>query len=109
VAVVIAGFSEALRGANGGYELNRVVGFIGGLSYVIGAHTFVAWELALGRGFDLTAYCLAFPAGLAAVAGGSAVAVSIKDKAVASAKVTERTGAIPAAPPAGPPATEGAA
>jgi hypothetical protein len=106
---MIAGFSEALRGANGGYELNRVVGFIGGLSYVIGAHAFVATELAMGRGFDLTAYCLAFPAGLAAVVSGSAVAVSIKDKAVASAKVTERTGAIPAAPPAGPPATEGAA
>ena len=99
---MIRGFSEALRGANGGYELNRVVGFVGGLAYVVGAHAFVATELAMGRSFDLATYCLTFPTGLAAVVSGSAVAVSIKDKAVASAKVIEQTGAVPAPPPDGP-------
>lgn len=96
------GLSEALRGANGGYELNRLVGFVGGLAYIVGTHVFVAWELILGRAFDLTAYCLAFPAGLAAVAGGTAVAVAVKDRNVASAKVIEQTGAVPTPPPAGP-------
>lgn len=95
---MIRGLSEAFRGANGGYEVNRIVGAFGGFVYVIGAHAFVAWELALGRAFDLATYCLAFPAGLAAVVGGTAVAVSVKDKAVASAKVTEHTGAVPRVP-----------
>lgn len=92
---MLKGFSEALRGSNGGYEINRVVGAFGGFVYVIGAHVFVGWELGLGRGFDLTAYCLAFPSGLAAVVAGTAAAVSIKDKSVASAKVIETTGAEP--------------
>jgi hypothetical protein len=100
---MIAGFSEALRGANGGYELNRVNGFLGGLAYVVCGNV-----VAFITGASLTEYCLAFPAGLAAVVGGSSLAVSIKDKAVASAKVIETTGAVPTPPPAGPPATQGA-
>lgn len=88
---MIRGISEALRGANGGIELNRFVGFLGGLFYIIGAHVFVAWELILGREFDLATYCVVFPAGVAGLASGTALAVSIKDKAVASAKVTEQS------------------
>jgi hypothetical protein len=99
---VIRGLSEALRGANGGFEINRLVGFVGGLAYVVGAHVFVAWELILGRAFDLATYCLAFPGGLAVVAGGTAAAVAVKDRNVAMSKVIEETGAIPAKPPAGP-------
>ena len=70
----------------GGYDVNRFVGLVGGLAYIVGAHVFVAWELILGRGFDLTAYCLAFPGGLAMVAGGTAGAVAWKDRGVAKAK-----------------------
>lgn len=101
------GLSEILRGVNGGFEINRVVGAFGGFAYVIGAHAFVGWELALGRSFDLTAYCLAFPTGLAAVVGGTAAAVAIKDRNVASAKIIEQTGAVPAPPPAGPRVPQG--
>lgn len=86
------GLSEALRGANGGYELNRVVGFVGGMVYIVGAHVFVGWHMAEGGEFDLIAYCAAFPGGLAVAAGGTAAAVAIKDRNVAQAKVTERTG-----------------
>ena len=94
---MIAGFSEALRGANGGYELNRVVGFVGGLAYV-------GTGCAIGfiTKASVTEFCLAFPAGLAAVVTGASAAVSIKDKAVASAKVIEQTGAVPPPPPDGP-------
>lgn len=73
--------------ADGGYDVNRFVGAIGGLTYIVGAHAFIAWELVLGRGFDLATYCLAFPAGLAVVAGGTAGAVALKDRHVAKAKV----------------------
>jgi uncharacterized iron-regulated membrane protein len=96
------GLSEALKGTNGGYELTRVLGGAGGFVYILGANAFVAWEIALGRGFDLATYCLAFPGGLAAIIAAVSGGAAWKDKGVASAKVIEQTGAVPAAPPAGP-------
>lgn len=99
---MIPGLSNALRGIGGEFELNRVVGALGGFAYVVGAHGFIAWHLVRGGQFDLIAYCAAFPAGLGVVVGSIAGAVAIKDRNVASAKVTEQTGAVPAAPPAGP-------
>lgn len=92
---LLTGLSEALRGTNGGYEISRVVGFVGGMAYVVGAHVFIGWNMVEGRGFDLVAYCLAFPGGLAALTGGTAAAVAIKDRNVATAKVIEETGATP--------------
>lgn len=100
---MIAGLTNALRGISGEFELNRVVGAFGGFAYVIGTHAFVGWNLWAGREFDLVAYCAAFPGGLAVVVGAIAGAVAWKDKGVASAKVIEQTGAVPVAPPAGPP------
>jgi hypothetical protein len=97
------GLANALKGIGGEFELNRLVGFFGGVAYVICANIFVGYEVFyLGKEFDITAYCLAFPGGLAVIAGGTAGAIAWKDKAVASAKVTEQTGTIPAAPPQGP-------
>lgn len=87
---MIPGLTNVLRGIGGEPELSRVVGFVGGLAYIVGAHGFVIWSMATGHPFDLISYCAAFPAGLAAVTTGTAAAVSIKDKAVAAAKVTEK-------------------
>lgn len=87
----VKGLTDALKGIGGAYEINRVVGALGGVTYVIGAHVFVAWELVLGRSFDLTTYCVAFPAGLGVVVGSVAGAVAIKDRNVAHAKATEAT------------------
>lgn len=98
-----AGLTSALRGIGGEFELNRVVGALGVVVYVVGAQGFVAWEMAQGREFDLVAYCTAFPAGFAVAMGAVAGAVGWKDTKVASAKITERTGAVPAPPPLGPP------
>jgi hypothetical protein len=105
---VIPGLSNALRGIGGEYEINRVVGAFGGVAYVIGAHVFVLWNLTEGREFNLTEYCIAFPGGLGVVVGAIAGAVAIKDRNVASAKVTEQTGAIPTKPPEGPQVQPGA-
>lgn len=89
-------WTTALRGASGQIELNRLVGFVGGMTYVVGAHVFVAWDIIVkGRDFDITAYCLSFPAGLAAVVTGTAAAVALKDRQVATANVIEATGAQP--------------
>lgn len=86
---IFSGFSNALRGIGGEYEITRVVGFIGSVAYILGANGFVAWNMAEGRPFDLTAYCVAFPGGLAAVIAAIAGAASVKDRNVAVAKATE--------------------
>lgn len=107
-AVVIRGLSNALKGIGGEYEINRVVGFVSGVGYTLGALGFTAWNMAEGREFDIVAFCAAFSTGAAVIGGGTAGAVAIKDRNVATAKVIEQTGAVPAPPPAGRPATEGA-
>lgn len=95
--------TNLLKGIGGEFELNRVVGFIGGIAYVICANFFV-WYQTVWKGvvFDVTTYCLAFPGGLAVVAGGTAAAISLKDRNVASSKIIEQTGAVPTPAPDGP-------
>ncbi len=92
-------WTEFLRGSNGGIEINRLVGGAGGAVYITAAPAFQAWEIYQGSGFDVTAFCLAYSAGLAGIVGGTAGAVAIKDRNVASAKVIEATGSKPATPP----------
>jgi hypothetical protein len=89
-----------LRGITGEFEINRVVGAFGAATYIISAPTFQAWEILYhGRPFDITAYCLAFPAGLGVAVGAIAGAVAVKDRAVARATVVRETGAAPGAAP----------
>jgi hypothetical protein len=89
-------WTTALRGTSGTIELNRLVGFVGGMAYVGCANVFVAWDtMVKGHDFDITAYCLSFPAGLAVVAGGTAAAVALKDRQVATAHVIQETGSQP--------------
>lgn len=100
---MMRGFSSALKGIGGQYELNRLVGAFGGVAYVIGAVGLTAYDvMERGREFDIVAFCAAFPGGLAVVVGAIAGAVAWKDRGVATAKVISETGAIPAPPPAGP-------
>ena len=95
--------SHAIKGIDGTVELNRLVGFLGGFAYILCANIFTGYEVFwLGKDFDITAYCLAFGGGLAAIAGGTAGAVALKDRNVASASITAATGTIPAPPPEGP-------
>ena len=93
--------SNMLKGIGGEFEINRVVGAFGATCYVICANGFVGYEVFyLSKGFDLTAYCLAFPGGLAVAVGAIAGAVAIKDRNVAASQVIAATGSKPATPPA---------
>lgn len=83
------GITNALKGIGGEYELTRVIGALGSVAYIVGTNAFVAWHMYLGREFDLTAYCVAFPGGFAAMMAAIAGAVSVKDRNVAVAKDTE--------------------
>lgn len=82
-------FGNIVRGIGGEPEINRTVGAIGTGAYIIGANAFVAWNMAKGHAFDITAYCLAFPAGLGVAVGSIAAAVTIKDRGVATARATD--------------------
>lgn len=86
---------DALKGIGGSYELNRLVGAFGGVFYIVFANVFVAWNMTKGNAFDITAYCLAFPTGLAAAVGAISAAVAWKDKGVETAKIIRDTGAAP--------------
>jgi hypothetical protein len=87
----------------GNFEINRLIGGIGGLVFIVSTTFFVWYEVVWkGGSFDITAYCLAFPGGIAGIVGGTAGAVALKDRNVASATITAQTGAIPAKPPEGP-------
>lgn len=96
-------FDTALRGIGGEYEINRVLGGFGALAYCVCANVFVGWNVMVEhREFDVTAYCLAFPGGLAAIIGAAAASTGFKDRKVAEARIIAQTGAVPVAPPAGP-------
>lgn len=91
---------NALKGIGGEFEVQRVLGAIGTLTYSIVAPVFVA--VGVIKDVSFTEFCLAYPGGLGACIGATAGAIAWKDKSVASAKVIEQTGAVPAPPPAGP-------
>lgn len=91
---------NALKGIGGEYEVQRVLGAIGTVTYVFAVPIFVATGTI--KGVSVTEFCLAYPGGLAACIGATAGAIALKDRSVATAKVVERTGAIPVAPPVGP-------
>lgn len=92
---------NALKGIGGEYEVQRVLGALGTVTYTLTAPIFVG--VGVIKDVSLTEFSLAFPAGLATCIGATAGAIALKDRNVASAKVIEQTGAVPAAPPAGPP------
>lgn len=96
---------NALKGIGGEYEVQRVLGAVGTLAYTVTAPAFVATGVI--KDVSFAEFCAAFPFGLASCIGATAGAIAWKDKAVAAAKVTESTGAIPAPPPAGPRAPAG--
>jgi hypothetical protein len=79
-----------LRGIGGEFEITRVLGASGVAVYIVGAHIFEAYTVwGLGKPFDITAYCLAFPTGLGTAIAAVGLTAGQKDKAVATAKATQ--------------------
>ena len=81
--------TQALKGIGGEFEATRLLGAFGAAAYIIGANAFVWWNVVhLGHEFNVTEYCLAFPTGLGVAVGSIAGAVAIKDRNVATARLT---------------------
>lgn len=91
--------SNALRGINGEFEVQRVLGAFGTLAYIVCAPALV-WAGKITVSFD--SFCLSYAAGLAACIGATAGSIALKDRQVAVAKTIENTGAVPVPAPAGP-------
>lgn len=89
-------FGSILKTSSGEFEINRVVGAFGSLVYVVGTHVFMAYDIFIkDRPFDVTAYCLSFPGGLAVAVGAIAGSVAIKDRSVAAAQKTMKEAGPP--------------
>lgn len=91
---------NALKGIGGEFEVQRVLGAFGTVVYIVTAPALV-WAGKVTASFD--SFCIAYPAGIAACLAATAGSIALKDRQVATAKIISETGAIPAAPPAGPP------
>lgn len=77
---------EALKGINGTYEVQRLLGAIGTVTFIMSVPVLV-WAGKITASFD--SYCLAYPAGIATLVGATAGAIALKDRQVAKAKVEE--------------------
>lgn len=74
---------DALKGTSGTYEVQRVLGAVGTIVYIVTAPALV-WARIVQVSFE--GFCLAYPAGLAACVGATAGAIALKDRQLAKAK-----------------------
>lgn len=83
----LSNWTSIFKGQGGDFEVNRFVGGVGVLAYIVTVPALVAFEVIVrSRPFDLVAFCAAYPAGLGVAIGAIAGAVAIKDRQVAKAK-----------------------
>lgn len=77
---------NALKGITGEYEVQRILGAFGTITFIINAPALV-WAGKIDVSFD--SFCLAYPAGIAACIAATAGAIALKDRNVAKAKQIE--------------------
>lgn len=78
---------NALKGIGGEFEIQRILGAFGTITYIIMAPAFV-WAGKVQT--TLEGFCIQYPIGLAACVAASAGAIALKDRQVAKAKVEEK-------------------
>lgn len=80
---------NALRGISGEFELGRLLLASSGVAGIVTPIVFETLDMwHNGWHFDVTAWCVAYPGGLGALASLGVFAIGKKDKAVAEAKAT---------------------
>lgn len=80
---------NALKGISGEFEIGRSLLALSGLAAIVAPIGFQAWDMAGGAHFDVTAWCVAYPGGLAALVGAGILGIGNKDKNVAVARQTQ--------------------
>ncbi|WP_333571297.1 hypothetical protein [Sphingomonas sp.] len=80
---------NALRGIGGDFEVQRVIGAFGAVTFIVNAPALV-WAGKVQVSFET--FCIAYPAGIATVIAACAGSIAWKDRQVAKAKAqTEAT------------------
>ena len=74
---------SALKGIDGGFEVQRILGALGTVVYIFTTPALV-WAGKVEATLD--SFCVLFPAGLGACLGATAGAIALKDRQVAKAK-----------------------
>jgi hypothetical protein len=77
-----------LKGIGGEVEIGRTLLASSGVAAIFTPIGFEAWHMAKGGMFDVTAWCVAYPGGLAALSGVGVFSIGKKDKDVAVARQT---------------------
>jgi hypothetical protein len=81
--------TNILKGIGGEFEIGRVSLVVGGAFAVLSPIAFEVYEIGWNGGhFDVAAWCLAYPGGLAALVSGGVFAIGNKEKQVAAAQQT---------------------
>lgn len=78
-----------IRNIHGELELGRTLLAGSGASAIVSPWVFQFWDMWRGAHFDVTAWCAAYPAGLAALGGIGVFAIGKKERDVAVAKQTQ--------------------
>lgn len=82
-----------LRNVAGEFELGRVYLGIGGILAMVSPIMFEAWDMYRnGAHFDVTAWCVAYPGGLAALGALGLFSIGKKERDIAQARVTTQGG-----------------
>lgn len=80
---------DILRGTGGDFEIGRVSLAIGGFFAVVSPIAFEVYEIGWNGGhFDVAAWCLAYPGGLATLVSSGIFVIGNKEKQVAVARQT---------------------
>jgi hypothetical protein len=74
---------SALKGIGGDFEIQRILGAMGTIVYVVMTPAFV-WAGKVTA--TLESFCIAYPAGLGVCIGATAGAIALKDRQVAKAQ-----------------------
>ena len=81
--------ADFLRGVGGELEIGRVLLASSGVAAILTPIIFQSCDMIFNdAGFDVVAWCTAYPGGLAALAGIGVFSIGRKDKGTAEAKAT---------------------
>jgi hypothetical protein len=94
--------SNILNGIGGEPEIGRVLLVVGVAATIIVPPIYLLADMAHnGWHFDVTAFCVSYPAGIVALVAGGVLAIASKEKSVAQARsivaqppLDDKTGAV---------------
>lgn len=78
--------AHLLRGISGEVEIGRALVALASVAAIASPIAFQAWDMARGAHFDVAAWCVAYPGGLAALVTAGILGIGRKDRHIAAAR-----------------------